>query len=140
MGANDTPATADRSLLDRNNVYAFGNHMSNEDADVFAINVPPGGRIRAEVIEGDRASETCEGNNVDSFLTLFDQNGLLINSDDDTGRGFCSLIDGTGTAPLDPSARNGTADAQTYYLMVTASNLASTSGGQFVYRLQVTIR
>ncbi len=140
IGVNDTPETADRSLLDRNDVYVFGNHMSFEDADVYSITVPPGGRIRAEIIEGDRASETCEGNSVDSFLTVFDQNGVLINSDDDTGRGFCSLIDGTGSAPLDPAARNGTADPQIFYVMVTASTLASTSGGQFVYRLQVTIR
>ena len=140
IGANDTPATADRSLLDRNDVYAFGNHMSLEDADVFSITVPPGGRIRAETIEGNRAVETCESNGIDSLLTLFDQNGVQIANDDDDGRGFCSLIDGSGTAPRDLGARNPTADTQTYYLMVRASTLASASGGQFIYRLQVTIR
>ncbi len=138
-GGNDTPATADRSLAELNDVYSFGNHLTFDDIDVYQITVKAGGRIRAEIVEGNRASETCESNGIDSRLTLFDQNGNLLTDDDDTGRGFCSLIDGSGTAPLDPPSRNNTSETQTYYLMVHQSTLATTSGGQFVYRLQVTI-
>ncbi|MBA3822181.1 MAG: hypothetical protein H0X17_25070, partial [Deltaproteobacteria bacterium] len=46
----------------------------------------------------------------------------------------------TGTTPLDGTARNSSLTAKTYYLMVSASGLAATSGGQFVDRLQVTLR
>jgi cysteine-rich repeat protein len=139
-GVNDTPATADRSMLGRDNTFVFGNHLLYDDADVYAITVPPGGRIRAEVVEGDRAAETCESLGIDSRLTLFDQNGVQLVDDDVAGRGYCSLLDGSGTTPLDPAARNASAETQTYYLMVRRSTFASTAGGTFVYRLQVTIR
>ena len=53
--------------------------------------------------------ETCEAaGGIDSRLTLFNQNGVQIDDDDDSGRGLCSLIDGTGATPLDPAARNTT--------------------------------
>ena len=114
--------------------------MMTGDVDVYAITVPPNGRLRAEVIEGNRQTETCEGGGVDSRLMLLDDAGTLIAEDNDTGRGLCSLIDGTGTTPLDPTSRNTSSIAKTYYLVVRASPLASTNGGEFVYRLQVTVR
>jgi len=111
----------------------------NTDADVYAITVPAGARIRAEIVEGDRPTETCEGNGIDSRLTLLDENGVTLVDDDDDGRGFCSMIDGTGAAPLDAAAKNATSTDKTYYLVVRA--FAQTgAAGQFVYRLQLTIR
>ena len=102
--------------------------------------MPPGALIRAEVVEGDRAAETCESFGIDSRLTLFDQSGLQLADDDDDGRGYCSTIDGSGATPLDAAARNSSASVQTYYLMVRRSTFASTTQGAFVYRLQVTLR
>jgi len=139
-GGNDTIATAERVLADGNNVYVFGDHRSLDDLDVYEITVPPGARIRAEVVEGDRAVATCESNNVDSRLTLFDQNGVQLADDDDGGRGFCSQIDGTGPLPFDPAARNNSNTARPYYLMVRRSVASGTVRGLFVYRLQVTFR
>ena len=139
-GANDTIATAEVSLIDGNDVSVGGDHTSMDDVDVFAITVPAGGRIRAETVEGNRAVETCESDGVDTRLTLFDQGGVQLVDDDDHGRGFCSKIDGTGTSPVHPAARNATGSPQTYYLMVRRSDFAAGSQQTFTYRLQVTIR
>jgi len=107
---------------------------------VFAITVPAGKSLRAEIIEGD-VMETCESGQVDSLLSLYDATGALLGEDDDFGRGFCSLIDGTGN----PSASGFASQlvAGTYYLQVQATPLAQVPGdttGQFNYRLALTIR
>ena len=121
-------------------MFVYGDHLQADDIDVYAITVPPRARIRAEIIEGDRLSETCESNGVDSLLTLFDQNGVMIAEDDNDGRGFCSLIDGAGSAPLDAAARNPTDTPQTYYPMLRRSLMATPQQRVFVYRAQVSFR
>jgi cysteine-rich repeat protein len=119
-------------------VFISGVHQINTDADYFAVKVPESWSIRAEVIEGSPA-ETCESNGIDSLLTLFDPSGLPLVSGDDGGRNFCSLIDGTGSAPL-YSAAHGL-PAGTYYLRVQASPFAQMGpAGQFDYRLAITLR
>jgi len=139
-GVNDTVATAAASLMNGNHVFVFGDHTLASDADVYSITVPPGKRVRAELIEGNRAVETCESDDADTLLTLFDQGGAMLVADDDDGRGRCSLIDGTGVIPRDAAARNATASPQTYYLMVQSSTSATGTARQFVYRLQVELR
>ena len=139
-GTNDTIMTAETKLVGGNNVFVFGDHQLLDDVDVYQITVPAGARIRAEIIEGNRVAETCESLEVDSRLTLLDQNGVELVDDDDSGRGYCSLIDGTGSSPIDPAARNTSPTAQPYYLMVRRSTLANATRGVFVYRLQVTFR
>jgi cysteine-rich repeat protein len=136
---NGTTATASANLA--NETYVFGDHMMIGDVDVYAITVPGNARIRAEVVEGNRQNETCESGNIDSHLILLDETGTQIADDNDSGRGLCSLIDGTGSAPLNPGARNSSPTTpKTYYLVVRASGFATPNGGQFVYRLQVTVR
>ncbi|MDQ3340359.1 MAG: DUF4215 domain-containing protein [Myxococcota bacterium] len=135
---NETIAAADANLA--NETYVFGNHMTVGDVDVYEIVVPGGGHIRAEIVEGDRPTETCEGSGIDSHVTLLDDTGATVAEDNDSGRGLCSLIDGSGSAPLDSTARNASLLPKTYYLMVRASAFATTSAAQFVYRLQVTVR
>jgi cysteine-rich repeat protein len=142
MGSNDTIGTAEQKLVFGNNVYVYGDHQLPDDVDVYQISVPPGARIRAELVEGDRAAETCESLDIDSRLTLFDQNGNQLVDDDDGGRGYCSQIDGTGSQPFDATARNPTATTQQYYVMVRRSTLTTSTSTRaaFVYRLQVTFR
>ena len=135
---NETIATASTNL--DNQTYVFGDHMTVGDVDVYEIVVPGGGRVRAELLEGDGATETCESNGIDSHLTLLDDAGNNVAEDNDSGRGLCSLIDGTGTTPLDTTARNASLLPRTYYLVVRSSAFATTAAAQFVYRLQVTVR
>ncbi len=133
---NDIQAQANvLSGLER---VAVGNHSVSTDADWYAITVPAGNSVRAELIEGNIAAETCESNGVDSQITLFNPAGAQLVADDDEGRGFCSMIDGTGSAPLDAAAHN--LAAGTYYLRVQASSSAVGAAAQFDYKLVVTIR
>lgn len=120
-----------------NDVFIFGNHQVNTDADWYALSVPSGWSLRAEVIEG--GAESCESGEVDSLLSLHDAAGIQVASDDDLGRGFCSLLDGTGTSPQYAGAH--ALAGGTYYLRVAASNSAQMgTTGQFDYRLAVTMR
>lgn len=138
---NEDTTTASGNLSGENESFVFGDHLINTDSDVYAIVVPPGAAIRAEVIEGDAATANCDDFNVDSRLTLLDENGTELVDDDDDGRGFCSMVDGTGSVPLDMAARNTSATDKTFYLQVRASTFAQAStDGQFVYRLQITLR
>jgi hypothetical protein len=58
---------------------------------------------------------------------------------DDNGRGFCSLLDGTGATPTHGFAHN--LAAGTYYLQVEASAPTNASPNElFDYRLVVTVR
>jgi hypothetical protein len=137
-GGNNTTATAEPALVSLSDAWVSGDHSLTADVDVWAITVPPGKGVRAEVVEG--GATTCESNGVDSRLTLFGPTGTQLVDDDDDGRGFCSLIDGTGSSPLDSAAKNTGTSPVTMYLMVRSSTLATTAGSQFVYRLQVLIR
>jgi len=133
---NDTAVEA--NPFPGSNVYIFGGHQVNTDSDFFAITVPADGMsVVAEIIEG--GAETCESNGIDSRLTLVNTAGTEIANDDDAGRGYCSKIDGSGTAPLHAGAHNLTAG--TYYLHVRASTAAqANANGQFDYRLVAVVR
>lgn len=134
--ANETFQTSDG--ITGSDIYVFGSRQVAQDFDTFAILVPAGKSVRAEVIEGSGA-ETCESNGIDSRLTLLNSTGTVVGSDSDGGRGFCSLIDGTGTTPANGFAKGLTAGV--YYLRVEAQTPGSTSPSmQFDYRLVVTVR
>lgn len=135
---NDSPLRAD--VVNGDEVFVLGALAASGDADFFAITVPDGRSIRAEVIEGG-AKKTCESMGIDSALTLYHVSGVLLGGDDDGGRGLCSRIDGTGASPADAYASRLPAD--TYLLKVAAAPFAQRPGdprGRFEYRLVVTIR
>jgi cysteine-rich repeat protein len=132
---NDTRPTA--NPLGGTDLFIYGDHQVATDIDVYAVTVPAGASIRAEIVEGD-ATETCESNGIDSYLTLYNAGGTSLVTDDDSGRGWCSGFDGTGSSPHNLGA-HGLA-AGTYYIEVKASGFSSGAGGQFNYLLLVTIR
>lgn len=143
LGVNDTVATATPVLLSALDAWALGDHMQENDVDVWAITVPALKGVRAEVIEGDRAVETCESNDLDATLWLLDASGVTIATDDDAGRGYCPRIDGVrspSTQAVFSLARNNTTMPVTMYLRVTRSPSGLLTPAQFIYRLQVTIR
>ena len=112
--------------------FITGAHQAGA-IDVYAITVPPGPglSLRAEIVEG--GAETCESYNIDSVLSLYDEQGNYLAYDDDDGRGYCSMIDGTGATPRDPDAH--LLKPGTYYIEVGENNFAD-----FDYRLAVTLR
>ena len=135
---NDTLATANANLGAGQDVSLAGVHQVNVEEDWFSVTLAAPASLRVEIVEGD--AETCEGNGVDSRLTLYTASMTQLVDDDDDGRGFCSLIDGTGSAAqLDVGAH--ALAAGTYYIQVRASSFAQTgAGGQFNYRLAVSAR
>ncbi|MFO0592891.1 MAG: DUF4215 domain-containing protein [Polyangiaceae bacterium] len=134
--ANNTSATS--TGFPGSDVYIFGSHQLTSDIDVYAIPVPAGKSIRAEIIEGSGA-ETCESNGIASRLYLDSAGGSSLANDSTTGRGNCSLIDGTGASPVKTAAHN--LAAGTYYLRVqAASQGCATDVCKFDYRLVVTVR
>jgi cysteine-rich repeat protein len=139
-GTNDTRQTASANLVGLDEVYVFGDHTLSSDDDWYAITVPAGAGIRAEVIEGNRPIEDCESLNLDADLTLFDASGTQLVDDDLDGRGWCPLIDGTGSAPTDAAARNTSGAPATYFLRVQGYGTDADDNNIFVYRLQITLR
>ncbi len=132
---NDTQATA--TALTGLDAVILGGHQVATDTDWYAIPVPAGASLRIETIEGSTA-ETCESNGIDSTIALVNSSGTQLGSDGDTGRGYCSLIDGTGATPLNSYAHN--LAAGTYFIKVTSFSTNVVAGNQFDYRLAVTIR
>jgi cysteine-rich repeat protein len=132
---NDTFATA--RALGAGDVVVKGNHSVGTDVDVFSVVVPAGASLRAEVVEG--GAETCESLGVDAQVSLYDAAGKRLATDDDSGRGFCARLDGTGDSPKDAGASR--LSAGTYYVVVEASVAAAgDADGQFDYRLFVSAR
>ena len=136
-GGNETDATAEAGLVSLSNGWVFGDKMNSNDYDVWAITVPPGKSVRAEIIEGN--ATTCESGNMDTALLIYDASASLITDDDDDGRGLCSLLDGTGATPFDSGLKNTGTTPVTWYLRVDYSFDISTPSN-FQYRLQVTLR
>jgi cysteine-rich repeat protein len=137
--AEPNASAAQANPLTGTETYVLGGHQTASDDDYYAVTVPAGASLRAEVIEGSTA-ETCESNGIDSLIQLYSAANLTtpITTDDDNGRGFCSLLDGTGGTASNPPAH--ALAAGTYYLQVRASTVATGAAAQFDYRLVVTLR
>jgi len=122
--------------------YVCADHQMNLDQDLYSITVPQGKSIRAEIVEvATTASgyETCESFGLDALIALYSPSFTQLGTDDDAGRGYCSLVDGTGTTSANSYAHN--LNAGTYYLAVRASTFSQSGpDGQFNYCLSVVIR
>ncbi|MEP7121493.1 MAG: DUF4215 domain-containing protein [Byssovorax sp.] len=134
---NDAMASADVfAMLD---AFMTGSHLVAADVDFYKLTIPAGASksLRAEILEG--AIESCESGGIQSRLTLFDAGAMQLADDDvGQGRGLCSLVDGTGTAPLQAGAH--ALAPGVYYLRVAASSAAVGAAAQFDYRIAVTVR
>ena len=134
---NDTMGSAD--VFAPIDAFLTGSHPSAADVDFFKVTIPGNlaRSVRAEILEG--ALETCESSGIRSRLTLFDAGANQLADDDvGQGRGLCSLLDGTGSAPLHPGA-HGLPPA-VYYVRVAASSAAVGASAQFDYKLAITVR
>lgn len=135
MEMNDTQATA--NVDDGLATHIYGDHQVVTDTDWYSVTVPQGASLRIETIEGD-ASETCESLGIDSTIALFNSAMTQLVSDGDTGRGYCSQIDGTGATPANALAKN--LAAGTYYIRVTSYTTSAQAYNQFNYRLVTVVR
>ncbi|AKJ02042.1 RTX toxin [Archangium gephyra] len=131
---NNTPAAA--NSVSGVDFFVAGSLATGTDEDYYRLTVPAGASIRAEIVEG--GTQSCDGLELDSELSLFDASGELLSANDDAGRGYCSRIDGRGESPDNWGASELTAG--TYYLRVRAAPRAEDSATVFSYRLSVTLR
>ena len=135
---NDSIAAATEIV--GNNVVISGDHEVEADSDFYKITVPSGASVRAEIIEGNgNLVETCAGFAMDSRLTLLPASGPFLAEDDDSGRGGCSMIDGTGSPPIANTVGSGDLGASaltgTYYLQVRSFSPSVNTNNRFDYRL-----
>lgn len=107
---NNDPATA--QVLTGGT--AMGSVSPADDVDYYRITVPANGNVRAETSDG------AGGCNFDTVVTLYRPDGTTeVSSNDDSGEGFCSLLDPAVDADLTDLA------AGDYYLAVEAVGTAT---------------
>ncbi len=139
---NDTRLTA--TPMPGSDMHILGDHTVVTDVDWYQITLPSLMSIRAETIEGDVPTgpapynETCESNGIDSTIYLLNAAGTQLATNGDTGRGYCSQIDGTGASPANTGAHD--LAAGTYYLRVESYDTTVGAANQFQYRLSVVAR
>jgi hypothetical protein len=132
---NDTIGAADLRARDGLDVAMAGAVNSDGDLDLYAVDVPPGRALRADVIP-DAPTTLCQNLNVSIQLVDKDATGLGAM----VGPGeTCPFVDGTGTTPKNPAARNTTTTTQTFYVAVARGG--SLIGSSLVkYRVAITVR
>ena len=120
-------------------ITVLGDHSVGTDSDVYTLDLQQGANVRIEIVEGDM-SETCESNGIDSKVWLRNSTFSSLASDDDDGRGYCSLIDGTGATPKDAAASN--LPAGKYYVEVNKSSVpsATSASAKFTYKLLIDVK
>ena len=131
---NDALALAQLEVADGLDVYMTGAIAGANDVDVYAVHVPGGRGVRAEVIPTS-GTTSCDGFN--TRISLIGDDGVEV-----AGRASaleaCAFIDGNGASPRDVAAKNITTTPRTMYIAVAkgSSGLASS----LPYHLAVTIR
>jgi hypothetical protein len=137
--AEPNNSTAEANAVVGSDVYVSGFMPVFGDNDFFAVTVPEGASIRAEVIEGSQSpAPPC----FSSFwsvgaLTLHDPSGAPLVNAYNNGRFDCPLIDGTGTAPADAAAH--ALPAGTYFLVAGFYHTGPGSPTDSNYRLVIRV-
>jgi hypothetical protein len=126
---NDTPGEAELAAVDGRDVEMSGVISSAEDVDVYAVRLPPGFGVRAEVFPD---SGVCD--NFGTKLSALDREGSTLVSQA-SAPFLCPFIDGTGTSPHHLQAKNLTLVERTAYIAV-----ASNGGVGTPYRVAFTAR
>lgn len=131
---NDSLANAEVDANDGLDATMQGTLASAEDVDVFAVHLPPGRGLRAEIVP-DTENTPCDAFN--TRVSLLDSEGVeraaRVSAIDS-----CPFIDGTGDSPRNPEALNLTFQTRTVYVAVSKG--ASGLVGALPYRLALTVR
>jgi hypothetical protein len=132
-------STAEANAVVGSDVYVSGFMPVFGDEDFFAVTVPEGASIRAEVIEGSQspAPPCFSGFWSVGALTLHDSSGAPLVNAYNNGRLRCPLIDGTGTAPADAAAH--ALPAGTYFLAAAFYHTGPGSPTDSYYRLVIRV-
>lgn len=93
-----------------------------QDVDTVSIEVPAGGTLVAET--SDLGDGQCLRNELDNRLTIFNSQGEVMATDDDSGIGYCAAAIATDLS------------AGEYFVSLTASGASQS----FAYRLRLRLR
>ncbi len=107
---------------------------SADDIDLYAVDVPPGRGVRAEIIP-DTESTPCEALN--ARITLLDGDGVE-RAANVAYPYACPFVDGTGDSPRNPEALNLSFAPRTLYVAVSKG--AAGMVGSLPYRVAFTVR
>jgi cysteine-rich repeat protein len=130
---NGVPALAERAAADGLDTTMRGQLANHNDVDVYAVDVPPGRGVRAEVIPSGLIS--CRLLNASVSLVDEDGNTLAARTGPDV---LCPFIDGTGANPRHGLARNTTSSMKTLYFAVKRG--AQPLQSALTYRVAFTVR
>ena len=136
---NDTAAAA--VALTGSDIEVLGFHQEPADVDYYSFTLTGPRSLRAEIVEPAATGETCESNGIDARITVYGPDGTTqIATNDDSGRGFCPLLDGTGSTPPADSTRIADLPAGTYYVRVDSITSAQPANRIYDYRLNLLLR
>jgi cysteine-rich repeat protein len=127
---NDTQALANDFATIQLSNKVWGFITPDTDVDYWTVVVPAGPNVNltAETVPGILGT-ACDNSTIvggDSFVTIYDANGVSLDTDDDGGVDYCSLGIASNLAP------------GTYYIAVEASGGAAAASDEFDYGLVIT--
>ena len=122
---NDTPgqSTSLGSYTSSTPRDGTGALTTSADVDHFSF-VSDGSTVTVETLDGT-VSGACSANQEDTFISVLDAEGNVLQSDDDSGDGYCSRMLFSPAAP------------GTYYVRVVYSPLAGSTTATVPYRLRL---
>lgn len=131
---NDSLDRVERAALDGLDATMAGSLDGDDDIDLYAVDVPPGRALRAEVIP-TAAATSCDGFN--ARVALLGEDGVERTANA-SRIDACAFLDGTGGMPQHPEAAN---DGSAIQRMIVAVTTASQNGGGALpYRVAFTVR
>lgn len=131
---NDSLDRVERAALDGLDATMAGTLDGDGDIDLYAVDVPPGRALRAEVIPTSAAT-SCEGFNARVALVGEDGIERIANA---SRIDACAFVDGTGVMPQHPEAANAGTDMARMIVAVTTAHPAGS--GALPYRVALTVR
>jgi hypothetical protein len=131
---NDSVADAENDAKDGLDTTMSGTIASADDVDLYAVELPPGRGVRAEIVP-DTETTPCDAFN--TRISLLDSDGVE-RAARVSALDSCPYIDGTGDAPRNTEALNLTFQTRTVFVAVSKG--ASGLVGTLPYRLALTVR
>lgn len=131
---NDTVPQAEFAALDGLDATMRGAISSADDVDLYAVDVPPGRGLRAEVVPNTEAT-SCDAFN--TRIALLDDSGVEQVASA-SALDACAYVDGTGDAPRHEAAANRSLADKRLIIAVTKGSAGL--AGTLPYRVAFTVR
>lgn len=131
---NDRLDRVEVAALDGLDATMAGTLAGAGDVDLYAVEVPAGRALRAEVIPTNAAT-SCDG--FDARVALLDDAGTEVVANH-SQIDACAFVDGTGELPRHPAATN--AGGETRRMVVAVTTATVSASADLPYRIALTVR